>query len=199
VTCSPRMPISVVEELAAASDLTAEEYGACLLLRLHQWQYGALPKDEDRLSRIAHVAADRWPAVASVIQPRFGMNWHHEATYQARQKGAATQQRLSEAGQKGGRSKRTAKPTSVPTAAQAASQVAGPALSRLKPNPQPSVSEASLAEQAGDQNTYPAMPDREAARAWLQERRAFPGDLDELQHLLVAGKLTPADLERSAP
>lgn len=199
MTCSPRMPMLVVEELAAASDLTAEEYGAYLLLRIHQWQYGALPKDEDRLSRIAHVTPDRWPAVASVIRSRFGPNWHHQATHQARQKSAATQQRLSEAGQKGGRSKRTAKPVSVPTAAQAASQVGSPALARLKPGHVQSDNVASLPVKAGNQSPYPAISNPDAARAWLLERDVFPADLDELQYLLMVGKLTPADLERSAP
>lgn len=199
MTCSPRMAMLVVEELTAASDLTAEEYGAYLLLRMHQWQYGALPKDEDRLSRIAHVTPDRWPVVASVIRSRFGTNWHHQATHQARQKGAATQQRLSEAGQKGGRSKRTTKSARVPTAAQAASHVGSPALARLKPGHAQSDNVASLPVKAGDQSPYPAISNPDAARAWLLDHGVFPPDLDKLQCLLVVGKLTPADLERSAP
>ncbi|MCX5580220.1 DUF1376 domain-containing protein [Kaistia terrae] len=199
MTASPRMPISVVEELAVASDLTAEEYGAYMLLRMHQWQYGLLPTDNDRLSRIAHVAADEWPQVASVIRPRFGPNWRHEDTHRARQKSAATHERLSNAGKKGGSSKGTAKPIASPATAQAASQGPSPASAGLGPELSHTSSEASLVGKAGDKPPFPAIADPKAARAWLLERSVFPGDLDELQRLLVAGKLTPAILASSAP
>lgn len=43
---APRMSLSPPEELAAASALTAEEYGAYSFLRMHQWVHGALPADE---------------------------------------------------------------------------------------------------------------------------------------------------------
>ncbi|MET4636750.1 DUF1376 domain-containing protein [Kaistia defluvii] len=199
---SPRMPISVVEELAAASDLTAEEYGAYMLLRMHQWQYGALPTDSDRLSRIAHVAADKWPQVASAIRPRFGPNWRHEDTHRTRQKCAATHERLSNAGKKGGSSKGKAKPNESPTFVQASSQAKGQATSLasfgLEPEVAPRDGEASLATEASDQPPLPAIADPQAACEWLLERGVFPGDLDELQRLLVAGKLTPSILARSA-
>jgi uncharacterized protein YdaU (DUF1376 family) len=199
VTASPRMPISVVEELAVASDLTAEEYGAYMLLRMHQWQYGSLPTDDDRLSRIAHVAADGWPQVASVIRPRFGPNWRHEDTHQAREKSSATHERLSEAGQKGGRAKGKAKPNEGLIIVKAASQATSLASAGLRPDVEPRDAEASLSTQASDQRPFPAIGEPEAARAWLKEQNVFPFDLDELQHLLVAGKLTPAILANSAP
>lgn len=87
---SPPMSISALEELAAASALTTEEYGAYTLLRMYQWQYGALPVDDDRLARIARVVADQWPAVSAGIRPLFGPNWRHEATQQAREKASST-------------------------------------------------------------------------------------------------------------
>jgi uncharacterized protein YdaU (DUF1376 family) len=203
VSGSPRMSISVVEELAAASALTAEEYGACILLRMYQWEYGALPTDEDRLARIAHVAGERWPAVSAVIRSRFGPNWLHEATHRAHEKASATRALLSKAGRKGGRTKGKAKPNASLTSALAigqavsldTSQAASLASAGLKPDALLRDGEASRSAQAGDQVPYPAISGPHAARVWLLERNVFPGDLDELQRLLMAGKLTPAILE----
>jgi uncharacterized protein YdaU (DUF1376 family) len=209
VSGMPPMPLSATEELAAAAAMSAEEYGVFLLLRLYQWEFGALPLDEDRLARIAHVATDRWPEVAAAIQPLFGPNWRHEATHQAREKALATRNRLSNAGRKGGQRKAKGKPQTGPAIGQAASQAvslnasldasqaASLASARLKPDVLPHDGEASPS--AGGQVPYPAIPDPEAARAWLLERDVFPADFDELQRLLMAGKLTPAILECSAP
>lgn len=124
---TPRMSLSAPEELAAATALTAEEYGAYMLLRLYQWEYGTLPADEvDRLARIAHVPTDRWPAVSAVIRSRFGPNWHHEATQQAREKASATRALLSKAGRKGGRTKDKAKPNASLASALATSRAVSP-------------------------------------------------------------------------
>lgn len=68
-------------------------------------------------------------------------------------------------------------------------------MSGLKPDVLPRDDEASHSAQASDQVPYPAIHDPDAACAWLLERNVFPGDLDELQGLLMAGKLTPAILE----
>ncbi|MCX5568165.1 MULTISPECIES: hypothetical protein [Kaistia] len=197
------MSISAPEELAAATALTAEEYGACILLRLYQWEYGALPTDEDRLARIAHVATDRWPAVSAEIRSRFGPNWLHEVTQQAHEKASATRALLSKAGRKGGRTQGKAKPNASLASALATRQAVGLDTSQavslasagLKPDALPRDGEASRSAQAGDQIPYPAISDPDAARVWLLERSVFPGDLDELQCLLMAGKLTPAILE----
>jgi uncharacterized protein YdaU (DUF1376 family) len=208
---SGSLPMSIValEELATASALTTEEYGAYTLLRLHQWQQGALPLHDDRLALIAHVATNRWPAVSAGIRPLFGPNWRHEPTNEAREKALASHERLSKAGQKGGRAKATAKakpsasPAMVPAARQAASlytsQATGLASAWLQPDALPRDVEASLSPQVGDQVPYPPIPDPEAARDWLLERSVFPADVDELKRLLMAGTLTPAILKLSAP
>lgn len=192
---SPPMSISALEELAAASALTTEEYGAFTLLRMYQWEYGALPVDDDRLARIARVVADQWPAVSSGIRPLFGPNWRHEATQQAREKASTTRALLSKAGRKGGHTKAKAKPNTSPAMVPAASQAISLASAGLKPDVVLRDGEASLAAQAGDQAPYPGIPDPDAARAWLVERNVFPADLDEPQRLLMAGTLTPAILE----
>lgn len=189
------MSLSAWEELAAATPLTAEEYGAYMLLRIYQWEYGALPADEDRLARIAHVATDRWPHVSAAIRPLFGAHWRHEATQQARERAAATRALLSKAGQKGGRRKAKASSNERPNNVQTTSRAASLACVGPKPDALPRDGEASFSAQAGDQVPYPAIPDPEAACAWLVERSVFPGDLDELQRLLMAGELTPAILE----
>jgi uncharacterized protein YdaU (DUF1376 family) len=201
------MSIAAFEELAAASALTTEEYGAYTLLRLYQWQHGALPLHDDRLALIAHVATDRWPAVSAGIRPLFGPNWRLEATHEARENALASHERLSKAGQKGGLAKAKAKPSAspamVPASSQAASlhtsQATGLASAGLKPGALPRDGEAYLSAQVGDQVPYPPIPDPEAARAWLLERSAFPADVDELKQLLMAGTLTPAILKFSAP
>ena len=200
------MSLSPSEELAAASAMTAEEYGAYSFLRLHQWVHGALPADEaDRLARIAHVATAQWPAVAAAIRLLFGPNWHHEATHQAREKASTTRVLLSKAGRKGGQKKAKGKPQTTPAIGQAATQApsldtnqaTSLASARLKPDALPR--DGEVLAQAGDQVPYPAIPDPEAARAWLLERHVFPADLDELQRLLTTGQLTPGILEPSTP
>ena len=209
MTRSLSMPISPVDELAEACSLSAEQYGAFMLLRAFQWQYGALPVDDDQLARIARVAPEGWSSVAAIIRPRFGRNWQHEPTHLARQKAMNTRERLSNAGSKGGQAKAKAKPKpgeSQPTAkatslatSPVASMAISQALARLKPEVQPRKCEASDPAQAGDEPAYPAISDPEAALAWLQEKDVFPADLDELQRLLMAGKLTRAILEASKP
>jgi uncharacterized protein YdaU (DUF1376 family) len=190
-----RIPISPLEELTEAASLTAEEYGALMLLRIHQWVHGTLPADDDRLAMIAHVAPDRWPLVAAVILPRFGSNRVHEPTRLAHEKAAHTHELLSDAGRKGGHAK--AKPK--PDESQATDLATSPALAGPKPEVQPRKGQASNPPEPGHEPAYPAIRDPEAALAWLQEKGVFPGDLDELQRLLMAGKLTPAILADSMP
>lgn len=189
------MPLSVVDELAAACHLTAEEYGALVLLRLHQWQHGPLPDRDDRLCRIAHVSPDRWPAVRSAIRGEFGENWAHEATSRARRESEATHQRRSDAGRRGGRPPKRHKPDRVPDESRANTS----ALVTLKAGALREESPALASGKASEQDTIRAIPDPERALAWLKEQGVFPGDWDELQRLLMAGQLTTAILTPSIP
>lgn len=189
------MPFSVVDELAAAGHLTAEEYGALVLLRLNQWQHGPLPDCDDRLCRIAHVAPDRWPAVRSAIRGEFDENWAHEATNRTRRESEASHQRRSDAGRKGGRPPKWNKPDRVP----GESRANGSAFVTPKPGTLREQSPALPSGKAGEEDTFAAISEPERALAWLREQGAFPGDWDELQRFLMSGKLTPAILAPSVP
>ncbi|MBV2144424.1 DUF1376 domain-containing protein [Falsochrobactrum sp. TDYN1] len=111
----PWMQIYVGDELSEASGLSAEEYGAHMFLRLHQWRHGELPSDEERLRRIAHVDADRWMAVSEVLAPLYDYLWVHKRTAEVREASEIKHKNLSENGKKGGRPRKTAKADEKPS------------------------------------------------------------------------------------
>lgn len=104
------MPLYIPDYLADTTHLSAEEHGAYLMLIFHYWMQDGLPDDDDRLARIAHIPAERWPAVRSVLRPFFGDGWVHSRIEREREQAEATYVKRSEAGKKGGRPKGSKKP-----------------------------------------------------------------------------------------
>jgi uncharacterized protein YdaU (DUF1376 family) len=45
---------------------------------MYYWRNGGLPKDEERLARIAKLDAERWQSVRLAVAGRFNQNWRHK-------------------------------------------------------------------------------------------------------------------------
>lgn len=76
----PYIQLYVADYLADTMHLSTEEHGAYLLLIFNYWQTGK-PIPKARLSRIARVPNDRWPAVEASLNEFFndnGNEWVHE-------------------------------------------------------------------------------------------------------------------------
>ncbi|MCV4093439.1 YdaU family protein [Pseudomonas aeruginosa] len=76
----PYIQLYVADYLADTMHLSTEEHGAYLLLIFNYWQTGK-PIPKVRLSRIARVPNDRWPAVEASLSEFFndnGNEWVHE-------------------------------------------------------------------------------------------------------------------------
>lgn len=99
---TPYFPIYANDDLADASCLSLEEYGAYTRLRCYAWKddpTGTLPDDDDVLSRYAGVNVAKWqemrPAVMRLFTRGADGRWHHsglrQAFEKARQKSKAGQ------------------------------------------------------------------------------------------------------------
>ena len=73
----PWMPFYPADYLADTGHLTTLEHGAYFLLILHYWSNGGLPKDENKLARIARLTAPEWASVRDTIADFFDGNWQH--------------------------------------------------------------------------------------------------------------------------
>jgi len=66
----PWMPLFNGDLLADTMHLSAQEFGAYMLLIIHAWKHdGRVPYD--RASRIARIRADQWPKVFKRLEPYF--------------------------------------------------------------------------------------------------------------------------------
>lgn len=110
MTHLPWMPVYVGDELAETSHINAEEYGAYALLKMHLWQHGRLPCDDERLARIAKCAAERWDFVKEAIWTLFADDWRHPRLEALRAQSEETHKKRSEAGRRGGRPRVSEKP-----------------------------------------------------------------------------------------
>ncbi len=95
----PWMPLYVGDYLADTAHLRAAEHGAYLLLIMHYWRTGALPTDDEMLSRIARMTGREWKAARPVIEPLFQEGWKHKRIEFELTEAA----RLSAAGRTGGK------------------------------------------------------------------------------------------------
>jgi uncharacterized protein YdaU (DUF1376 family) len=71
----PWMPLYIADYRADTAHLSASEHGAYLLLIMHYWQTGGLPKADAPLSRIACMSPAEWRRAKPVVAPFFGDDW----------------------------------------------------------------------------------------------------------------------------
>lgn len=65
---NPVLPLYYNDLTTSTQDWTDEEFGAYLRLLIHQWRQGYLPKDYQRLTRIATSLNTTWPLLKSKFQ-----------------------------------------------------------------------------------------------------------------------------------
>lgn len=71
------MPLYVADYLADTGHLSAAEHGAYLLLIMHYWQNGGLPKEDRRLARIARMSPAEWEDARETLFDMFDDGWRH--------------------------------------------------------------------------------------------------------------------------
>lgn len=211
----PWMQIYVGDELAEASALSAEEYGAHMFLRLHQWRHGELPHDEERLRRIAHVDADRWPYIRDTLAPLYDYLWVHKRTDGIRAASETKHKNLSENGKKGGRPRKNDKADEKPTESpvfdrhkadgkqsQSPSQPPPYSQTQSKSPPRPdhgaleNKEEASTyAHASGANQPFPKLVNPEDAKAFVRNLGLPPRHVSTAIERVMAGTLFPRVVE----
>ncbi|PSH68547.1 hypothetical protein CU102_12345 [Phyllobacterium brassicacearum] len=196
------MPLYIGDELAETSHLTAEEFGAYISLKMHYWQHGGLPADDNRLARIARAGADRWAFVKDAIQSLFEEDWRLDRLEQQRATAEETHMKRSEAGRKGGRPRRDEKPGNKPSFSE---EKAGP--KQPQPEPQPYSKPNSQSQPDEDwaleeeelastrEVPYPIPASIEAGRALLVRKGISHYRMNDALRRLMAGCLFPCDIE----
>jgi uncharacterized protein YdaU (DUF1376 family) len=74
----PWMPLYVADYRADTAHLSAAQHGAYLLLIMHYWTTGGLPKDDAAMARIACMSPAEWKRAYPVIYPFFEGDWTHK-------------------------------------------------------------------------------------------------------------------------
>lgn len=74
----PWMPLYVADYLADTTHLSTTEHGAYLLLIMHYWTKGGLPKDEESIRRITRMTSRQWSQSRDVLKSLFGDEWRHK-------------------------------------------------------------------------------------------------------------------------
>jgi uncharacterized protein YdaU (DUF1376 family) len=69
------MPLYTDDFLVITRDLTTQEKGACLLLLVHRFLDGSLPKSDGALRRITGVHRFHWPKVRDMVMPLIDNLW----------------------------------------------------------------------------------------------------------------------------
>jgi len=72
------MPLYVADYRADTAHLSAAQHGAYLLLIMHYWATGALPKDDAAMARIACMSPAEWKRNCPIIYPFFDNDWRHK-------------------------------------------------------------------------------------------------------------------------
>ncbi|MXN48795.1 DUF1376 domain-containing protein [Shinella kummerowiae] len=200
MTHLPWMPVYVGDELAETSHLNAEEYGAYALLKMHMWQHGRLPSDDERLARIAKCAAERWDFVKEAIWTLFADDWRHPRLETLRAQSEETHKKRSEAGRRGGRPRLEEKPG-------LSRDKAGPKHPQPQPQPQSdsysdpeaqaqSQSSAAEKDQGGTYTRALPVPHSiDEGKLFLLSRGCPPEEMKRCLGMLMDGHLTPFDME----
>jgi uncharacterized protein YdaU (DUF1376 family) len=71
------MPLYVGDYLRDTGHLNTAQHGAYLLLIMHYWQHGGLPKSESELAAIARVPIRKWRVLSVPIKVLFDDDWTH--------------------------------------------------------------------------------------------------------------------------
>lgn len=69
----PVLPLYYNDLTTSTQDWTDEEFGAYVRLLIHQWRQGGLPKDYQRLTRIATSLNTNWPLLKEKFQEVDGL------------------------------------------------------------------------------------------------------------------------------
>lgn len=78
MTAPAWMPLYVADYIADTGHLTAAQHGAYLMLIMHYWRTGSLPKTDDALARVARMSPDEWHANRDAIASFFTPEWTHK-------------------------------------------------------------------------------------------------------------------------
>ena len=97
------MPLYVGDFLRDTRHLTATQVGAYLLLLMHYWSTGSLPKDVPSLRRISLQDRHAWRRNGPIIAAFFSPDWRHERMEQELEKARIISMKRKVYGAKGGR------------------------------------------------------------------------------------------------
>lgn len=101
----PWMPLYIGDYLAKTSHLTTIQHGAYLLLIMHYWANGGLPKTDAELMAIARMSHDEWSGNCHVLARFFDGDWCHGRIDDELKKSKSISESRALAGLKGAMSK----------------------------------------------------------------------------------------------
>ncbi|MBY3030970.1 YdaU family protein [Rhizobium leguminosarum] len=192
------MKTYIGDEAAATTHLTRDEFGGYELLRRYYWQHGCLPDDDGRLARIARASPDEWEKLKPVIKALFDDDWGNARLDEERAEAGDAHRRRVEAGRKGGKTKQSL-----------SNARAKPKQPEPEPEPEPepySASEPTTDDWALEKgeagkakglfSKFPRPPSTIQGRKLLLEQNVPIDKLDQYLPLLMAGTLSPFDIEQ---
>lgn len=213
----PWMQIYIGDELAETSALSPEEYGCHMRLRLHQWQHGELPNDDERLRRICMADREQWAGIRDALAPLFDWVWLHSKTAELRRQSEVLRQTKVENGRKGGRprkqpenlneteTKPTGKangkadgklnetPSPLPPPSPLQSKTPPPAAPQAPPSMGAYEKEGMVKQR--DSRAFPVPSSIEDGRTFLQQRGCPAHEFQRRLNTLMDGDLFPFDIE----
>lgn len=72
------MPLFIPDYMADTGHLSTTEHGAYLLLIMHYWTKGGLPRDEETIRRITRLTPRQWSHSCDVLRSLFLPEWRHK-------------------------------------------------------------------------------------------------------------------------